>query len=109
MRGKILERKHVTRREGDNGVGIAGGGELTESLKNGDEVFYRPIVVDDEDKRAVGGPPEEHEQQGFRGGGESRDTDTPRALFEVGGSTREAGKRFNVREEFTDEGKKHAG
>ena len=52
--------------------------------------------------------PQKHEQQGFCGGRESRDTNAPRALPQVGGNTREGGKRFYVREEFADEGKQHA-
>ncbi len=51
---------------------------------------------------------QKHEQQGFCGGRKSGDTNTPRALPQVGGYTREGGKHFYVREEFADEGKQHA-
>ena len=58
--------------------------------------------------RPVGVAAQKHEQQGFRRGRESGDTNAPRALLQVGGNTREGGKHFYVREEFADEGKKHA-
>ena len=109
MRREILEREHVAGGEGDDGLGIAGGGEFTEAAEDWDEVFDGAVVVDYEDQRACGGALEEHEQQGFCGGGEAGDTNAPRALLEVGGYTREGGKHFYVREEFADEGKKHAG
>ena len=60
------------------------------------------------DQRTLGLALQEGEQESFSGGNESGDTNTPRALFEVGGCTREGGKFFYVREEFADEGKKHA-
>ncbi len=109
MRREILEGEHVARGEGDDGVRIAGGGEFAEAAEDGEEVFDGAVVVDDEDERAGGGALEQHEQQGFCGGSEAGDTNTPRALLEVGGYTREGGKHFYVREEFADEGKKHAG
>jgi hypothetical protein len=108
MRGKILEREHIAGGKGDYGVGIAGGGEFAESAEDGDEIFDGAVVVDDEDERAVGVAAQKHEQQGFCGGGESGDTNASRALPQVGGYTREGGKHFYVREEFADEGKKHA-
>jgi hypothetical protein len=108
MRRKILERKHVARRQGDYGLGIAGTGELAESAHDWDEILDGAVVVDHDNERAVGVSPQKHEQQGFRRGGQSRDTNTPRALPQVGGYTREGGKHFYVREEFADEGKQHA-
>src|SRR5208283_4016280 len=109
MGGEILERKHVARGERDDGFGIAGGGELAKAAEDGKKVFDGPVVVDNEDERASGGTLEQHEQQGFGGGSQAGDTNTPRALLKVGGCTREGGKVFYVREEFADEGKKHAG
>jgi len=82
---------------------------VLETPEDRNEVFYGAVVVDYEDQRACGGALKQHEQQGFCGGGEAGDTKTPRALLEVGGYTREGGKLFYVREEFADEGKKHAG
>ena len=108
MRRKILERKNVARGKGDDGVGIAGGSEFAEAAKDGKELFDGVIVFDDEDERASGGTLEKHEQQGFCSGGETGDTNAPRALLEVGGNTREGGKLLYVHEEFADEGKKHA-
>ncbi len=108
MRGEILEGEHIARRKRDDGVGIAGGGEFAEAAKDGDEIFDGAVIVDDEDQGTRGGALKQHEQQGFRGGGEAGDTNTPRALLEVGGNTREGGKFFYVHEEFADEGKKHA-
>ena len=109
MRREILEGEHVAGGEGDDGFGIAGGGEFAEAAEDGNEVFDGAVVVDDEDERTLGGALKQHEQQGFRGGSEAGDTNPPRALLEVGGYTREGGKLFYVREEFADEGKKHAG
>ena len=108
MRRKILERENVAGGEGDDGIRIAGGGEFAEAAKDGKKLFDGAIVVDDEDEGALGGTLKKHEQQGFCGGGEAGDTNAPRALLEVGGNTREGGKLFYVREEFADEGKKHA-
>jgi hypothetical protein len=109
VRREILEGEDVTRGEGDDGVRIGGGGELAEAAEDGEEVFDGAVVVDHEDEGASGGALKEHEQQGFSGWGEGGDTKAPRALLEVGGNTREGGKLFYVREEFADEGKKHAG
>src|ERR1700692_1137052 len=109
MRREILEGKNVARGERDDGVRIASGSEFAESAKDRDEVFDGAVIVDDKNERARGGALKEHEHQGFRGGGESGDTNAPRALLEVGGNTREGGKAFYVHEEFADEGKKHAG
>jgi len=105
---EILEGKDVARGQGDDGFGIAGGGEFTESAEDGEEVFDGAVIVDDKDEWTLGGALKEHEQQGFRGGGESGDTNAPRALLEVGGNTREGGELFYVREEFADEREKHA-
>jgi hypothetical protein len=77
--------------------------------KDGKKVLDNAVIVDHKDERASGGALKQHEQQGFRGGREAGDTNAPRALLEVGGYTRESGKLFYVREEFADEGKKHAG
>ena len=68
VRGKILERKHVAGGQGDDRLGIAGGGEFAEALQDGDEVFDGAVVVDDEDELAVGSAAQKHEQQGFCGG-----------------------------------------
>jgi hypothetical protein len=108
VRRKILEGEHIARGQRDNRVRIAGGGEFTEAAKDGKEVFDGAVVVDDKDQRTRGGALEKNEQQGFGGGSESGDTNTPRALLEMGGYTHEGGKHFYVREEFADEGKKHA-
>ena len=108
MRREILIGEHIARRERDDGVGIAGGGEFAEAAKNGNKVFDGAVVVDHKDQRTPGCALKQHEQQGFRGGDEAGDTNAPRALLEVGGYTREGGKLFYVREEFADEGKKHA-
>ena len=89
--------------------GIAGGGEFTETAKDGNAVFDGAVVIDYKDDGAGGGALKQHQQQGFCGGSEAGDTNAPRALLEVGGNTREGGKLFYVREEFADEGKKHAG
>jgi hypothetical protein len=109
MRGEILERKHIASRERDDGLGIAGRGELAEAAQDGEIVFGGAVIVDYKNQGASGGSLKQHEQQGFRSGGEAGDTNAPRALLEVGGYTREGGKHFYVREEFADEGKKHAG
>ncbi len=109
MGRQILEWEHVAGRERDYVLGIAGGGEFAEALQQGNEIFDGAVVVDDQEQRAVGGVAQQHEEQGFRGGSESGDTYPPRALPQVGGNTREGGKHFYVREEFADEGKKHAG
>jgi hypothetical protein len=108
MRREILVGKHVPRGKGDDGVRIAGGGEFAKSSKDRREVFDGAVVVDYENERPSGSALKQHEQQGFCRGGEAGDTNTPRALLEVGGNTREGGKLFYVREEFADEGKKHA-
>ena len=109
MGGKVLERKHVAGGQGDDGIGIAGSNEFAESLEDGDEVLDGAVVADYEDQWALGPALQQGEQQGFGGGRESGYTHAPRALFQVGGCTREGGKSFNVRKEFADEGKKHAG
>jgi len=109
MRREILEGEYVTRRERDDGFRIAGGGEFTEAANDGNKVFDGTVIVHDKDKGTSGGALEKHKEQGFCGGSEARDTNTPRALLEVGGYTREGGKLFYVHEEFADEGKKHAG
>jgi hypothetical protein len=109
MRREILIRQYVACRKGDDGIWIAGSGEFTEAAKDRKKVFDGAVIVDHKDHRAGGGALKQHEQQGFCGGGEAGDTYTPRALLEVGGNTREGGKLFYVREEFADEGKKHAG
>src|SRR5258708_5787980 len=106
---KILEGEHVAGRKGDDRIQIAGGGEFAETPKDGNEVFDGAVIVDDKDEWTGRGALEQHEQQGFRSGSEAGDTNTPRALLEVGGNTREGGKLFYVHEEFADEGKKHAG
>src|SRR5579862_6991075 len=108
MRRKILEREDIASGKGDDGVGIAGGGEFAEAAKDGKKLFDCMVVFNDEDERASGGALEKYEKQGFRGGDEAGDTDAPRALLEVGGNTREGGKLLYVHEEFADEGKKHA-
>ena len=108
MRRKILERKHIAGRKGDDRVGIARGGEFAKTAKDGKKLFDCTVVVDDEDEGAFGGTLEKDEQQGFCGGDEAGDTNAPRALLEVGGNTREGGKLLYVHEEFADEGKKHA-
>ena len=104
-----MVRENIASGKGDDGVGIAGGGKFAEAAKDGKKLFDGMVVFDDEDEGALGGTLEKHEQKGFCGGGETGDTNTPRALLEVGGYTREGGKLFYVREEFADEGKKHAG
>ena len=71
-------------------------------------LFRSAIVVDYKDERALGAALQQREEQGFCRGRESGDTNAPRALLEVGGNTHECGQSFYVREEFTDEGKKHA-
>src|SRR5271170_3609443 len=109
MWGKILEGEDVAGGKGNYGIRIAGGGEFAEALQDGDEIFDGTVVVDDDDQGTVGAAAQEDEQQGFGGGRESGDTNAPRALPQVGGYTREGGKHFYVREEFADEGKKHAG
>jgi hypothetical protein len=109
VRREILVGEHVAGGEGDDGLGIAGGGEFTETAEDGDEVFDGAVVIDYEDDGAGGGALKQHEQQGFRGGSEAGNTNAARALLEVGGNTHEGGKLFYVREEFADEGKKHAG
>src|SRR5579863_2030758 len=106
---EILKREHVAGREGDYRLGIAGSGELAESAEDGDELLDGSIVVDDDDQRTLSAALQQHEYEGLGGGDEAGDTDTPRALLELGGYTREGGKVFYVREEFADEGKKHAG
>src|SRR5580658_10410950 len=109
MRREILVGEHVAGWKRDHGIRIAGGREFTEATEDRDEVFDGAVVVDYEDQRAGGGALKQHEQQGFCSGSEAGDTNTPHALLEVGGYTREGGKHFYVREEFADEGKKHAG
>jgi hypothetical protein len=108
MRRKILEGEHVASGEGDDGFGIAGGGEFAEPAKYRKELFDGVVIFDNEDERAFGGTLEKHEQKGFCGGGKAGDTNAVRALLEVGGNTREGGKLLYVHEEFADEGKKHA-
>jgi hypothetical protein len=108
MRREILKRKHVAGWQSDDRLEIAGGGELAESAKNGDEIFDGTIVVDDDDERTIGVAAQQHEQQGSCRGGKSGDTNASRSLAEVGGYAREGGKHFYVREEFADEGKQHA-
>jgi hypothetical protein len=108
MRRQILEGEDVAGGHGDDGLGVSGGGEFAEALQNRDKIFNGAVVIDYEDEWAVSGAAEEHEQQGFGGRGESGDTNSPRALPEVGGYTRDGGKHFYVREEFADEGKQHA-
>src|ERR1700728_82435 len=104
MRGEILEREDVAGGESDDRIGIAGGGEFTEAAKDRKVVLGGAIVVDDKDERTGGGALKQHEEQGFCSGSEPGDTNTPRALLEVGGYTHEGGKLFYVREEFADEG-----
>jgi hypothetical protein len=103
-----LERKNVAGGEGDDGLGIAGGGEFAKTAKDGKELFDGVVVFDHESERASSGALEKDEQQRFCGGGETGDTNAPRALLEVGGNTCEGGKLLHVHEEFADEGKKHA-
>jgi len=108
MRRETLEWEYVARWKRDDRVGISGSGEFAESAEDGDKILDGPIVIRDENERAIGTAAQEHEQQGFRRRREAGDTNPPRALPKVGGYTREGGKHFYVREEFADEGKKHA-
>ncbi len=108
MRRKVLEGQHVTGGQCDDRFRIAGRGKFAESAQHRDEIFHGAVVIDDEDQRPLDGAAQKHEQQRFRSGREPGDTNPPRALFQMGGYTQEAGKRFYVREEFADEGKKHA-
>ena len=107
MRRKILERKHVAGRKRDDILGIASARKFAKTAQHGNEILDSSIIVDDEDEWAVGMPAQKHEQQGFCRRQQSGDTNAPRALPQVGGNTREGGKHFYVREEFTDEGKQH--
>jgi hypothetical protein len=109
MRRKILERQNVAGGQRDYGFRIAGGGEFAESAEDRDEFLDGAVVIDNEDERTLGSTLQKHEQQGFRSRSEAGDTRPPRALSQVGGYTRKGGKFFHVREEFADEGKKHAG
>ena len=68
MRRKILKGEHVAGGERDDRVGIGGGGEFTESLEDGDEIFDGAVVVDDNDEGTVGVAAQKHEQQGFCSG-----------------------------------------
>ena len=108
MRRKILKRQHVASRQGDDRFGIAGARQFAEALQHGDEILDGAVVIDDNDERTVGISPQKYQQQSFCRWGESGDTNAPRALPQMGGNTREGGKLFYVREEFADEGKKHA-
>ncbi len=108
VRGKILEWKDVARRQRDHAVRIARRGQFAKSLQDWDKLFDGPIVVHHHQQRPVGHSSPEHQQQGFGSGIESGNTNAPRALPQVGGNTRKGGKHFYVREEFANEGKKHA-
>ena len=108
MGRKILEWQHVSSRKSDDRLGIAGAGEFAEATQHGNEILDRAIVIDYNDQWPVGIAAQKHEQQGLGGGRKSGDTNTPRALPQVGGNTREGGKHFYVREEFANEGKQHA-
>ncbi len=107
MRRKILERQDIAGRKRNDRIGIASRGELTKSTKNRDEFFDGPVVRNDNDQRAFGGALPQDEEKSFRCRGQAGHTKPPRALFQMGGYTQEAGKNFYVREEFANEGKKH--
>ncbi len=108
MGRKILEWQHISSGKSDDALGIAGTGEFAEATQNRNEIFKRAIVIHNNNQWPVGIAPQKHEQQGLGCGRKSGNTNTPRALPQVGGNTREGGKHFYIREEFADEGKQHA-
>ena len=108
MRRKILKWQHVASGQRNHRFGIAGARQLAEALQYGNEILDPAIVIDHNDQRTVCISPQKYQQQRFCRWGEPRNTNAPRALPQMGGNTREGGKHFYVREEFPDEGKKHA-
>src|SRR5579864_9073576 len=108
MRREILKWKDVACRQRNNGIGIAGRRQFAEALQDRNEVLHCTVVVHDQNERAFRRALEKHKQKGLCCRGQSRNTKPPRALLQMGGSTRESGKSFHVRKEFADEGKKHA-
>ena len=105
---QILKGQHVARGQRDHGIRIASAGEFTEAAQHRDEVFNGAVVADHENQGPLGGALKKREQQGFGGRCDSGHTNPPRALFQMGGRTREGWKFFHVREEFANEGKQHA-
>ena len=106
--GQILEGEHVVVGKRDHGFGISSSGKLTKSLQHRDQVFGRTIIRDHDNQRAPRRLLQHDQKQSFCGGNQSRDTNPPRALLEMGGDTRKGGQLFYVREEIADEGENHA-
>ena len=104
---QILKRQNIARGKADDGVRIGSAAQLVERLQHGDELFGGVIVGNDHNQRPAGGLLQQDQQQSLGGRSKSGDTNTPRALFQMGGHTRKGGQFFHVREEIANEGENH--
>ena len=91
MRRQILEGQHVVVGQATTDSGSAAAGQFAKGLQHRDQVFRGAVVGDHDNQRAPGGLLQQDQKQSFGGGDQSRDTNPPRALFQMGGHTREAG------------------
>ncbi len=98
MGREILKRQHVARRKPDDGVGLGASAQLAERGQHRNQLFGSAIVGNNDDQRPGSGLLQQNQQQRLGGGGQSRHTYPPRALFQMGGYTREGGQVFHVRE-----------
>ncbi len=102
--GEVFEGEDVVSGEAEDGFGGECSGELAGGEDGGVEGFGGLVVGDDDDGRSGGGADEVGKVEGASGGGESRDTTTPRAGAQMASHTLEGFRVFKVREEFADEG-----
>ena len=91
-------------REAEDGFGWECSCKLAGGEDGGVEGFGGLVVGDDDDRGCSGGADEVGKVEGAGGGGESRDTTTPRAGAQMAAYTLEGFRVLKVREEFADEG-----
>ena len=103
MGRKVLERQHITGGQIDDGFGSGGSGEFRIGAKHREQILSGAVVGDNQNQRpACVFLPQQREQR-LRGRSESRDTNTPRAVFQMGGNAKESRKLFHIRKKFADE------
>src|SRR5262249_51794394 len=102
-----LEGQNITSRKRDHRAGIGTADQLAKSLHYGKKFLCRFVIWDNYDGGALGSPLQQNQEQVLCRGGESGDTDPPRALFQVGGYTVEGRQLFRVRKKIADERKNH--
>ncbi len=85
VRGKILERQHVARGQGDDRSRLGGPGEFRKSLQHRHQVLGGAVVRYHHDQRPPTAFLEKNQEQGFGGRRQSGHTDAPGTLFDMGG------------------------